>query len=155
MGLLLFAGCAGLVPQVSARAADPAAGATTSPPPSVLGVDDVTQKTQELLVASGATRLEGLKPVKHEMSMSGMGHEGMQGMTSMPGADHMKMPGMQREPRTGERAGEQQHKGKEGMDHSKMPEMNHEGATHAPTQPMQSPGTPSSHDAHGGHNHKP
>lgn len=152
--LLLFASCAGLVPEVPTPAADPSAGATTALPRSVLGTDDATRKTQQLLAASGATRLEGLKPVKHEMPMGGMNHQGMAEMTSMPEADHSKMPGMQRQPRTSASAGEQHHGGMEGMDHSRMPSAEHNGEAHHRSQPKQSVGTPAGHGSHGDHGGK-
>lgn len=147
-GLLLFAGCAGLVPEVTTPAADPSAGATTVLPRSVLGTDEVTRRTQQLLAASGATRLEGLKPMRHNMSMEGMDHGGMKGTTSMPGADHSTMPNMQRQPRTGAPAGKHphegmkgmEHPGMDGMDHSKMPEMQKQPRSGAPAEKQQPKG---------------
>lgn len=152
--LLLFASCAGLVPEVPTPAADPSAGVTRALPRSVLETDDVTRKTQQLLTASGASRLEGLKPVQHGMPMGGMDHQGMAGMTSMPGADHSKMPGMQRQPPTGASAGEQHHGGMKEMDHSRMPGAEHSGGAHHRPQTKQSVGTSSGHGAHGDHGGK-
>ena len=153
--LLLLAGCAGLVPEVPTPAADPSASVATAPPRSVLETDDVTRKTQRLLAASGATRLEGLKPMKHDMSMDGMDHGGMKEMTSLPGADHSKMPSIQRQPRTGAPAGEQHHKGMEGMDHSGMHGTERSGEAPGQAPPKQRTGTSVDHGAHSHHGGKP
>ena len=107
---LAFAGCAA-GPRVDTPAADPAAPAAPGAPmPRTLGTDATTRKTDEMLAAVGADKLEGLKP----MMMDGMDHSKMPGMKvsgDMQGMDHSKMPGM--------KSGG----GMEGMDHSKMPGM--------------------------------
>ena len=131
---IIFAGCAvsgGL--HVETPAANPEIPAPGSARPrAVLGMDDATRKTDQLLAAAGATKLEGLKPMQHDMGgmkmdgmkgggMEGMDHSKMPGMKSgdgMEGMEHSKMPAMQGAPK-----GQQKPGGMEGMDHSKMPGM--------------------------------
>lgn len=153
LSLLLFAGCAGLIPQVPTPAADPAAdpaaGAATAPPRSVLGMDEPTRKTQQLLAATGATRLEGLKPMKHDMPMDGMDHGGREGMKNMPGMDHSKMPGMEKPPSVSTPAGKPQPGSMPGMEHSKMPELKEGSDGQGTAQPQQSAGESADHGVHG------
>ena len=125
--LLLLAGCAGLVPEVPTPAADPSASVATAPPRSVLETDDVTRKTQRLLAASGATRLEGLKPMKHDMPMDGMDHKGMEGM------DHSGMHGTERSGEAPRRAQPKQRTGTS-ADHGAH---SHHGGK--PSSPMNEP----------------
>lgn len=126
--LIIFAGCAvpgG--PHVETPAANPETSAPGSARPrAVLGMDDATRKTDQLLTAAGATKLEGLKPMQHDMG--GMKMDGMKG-GGMEGMDHSKMPAMQGAPK-----GQQKPGGMEGMDHSKMPGMKGSGAA-APDAP--------------------
>ena len=150
---IIFAGCAapgGM--HVGTPAANPETPAPGSARPrAVLGMDDATRKTNELLAAAGATKLEGLKPMQHDMGgMQGMDHSKMGGMKSggmegmdhskmpgmkggeMEGMDHSKMPAMQGTPK-----GQQKPPGMENMDHSKMPGM--KGGASAPEKSTQPP----------------
>ena len=126
---------------------DPSAPEGASAPmPRTLGVDSTTRRTNEMLAAVGADKLEGLKPMKMDdmggmqgmdhgkMSggMEGMDHSKMPGMKSgaaMEGMDHSKMPGMKAGAETpATPKGQLKPGGMEGMDHSKMPGMKGSGA---------------------------
>ena len=126
-GLVCALGVAGLLGGcVAPRATldpvtDPSAPEGASAPmPRTLGVDSTTRRTNEMLAAVGADKLEGLKPMK----MDGMG--GMQGMdhSKMDGGGMEGMPGMKAGAETAAPPKGQQKPGEmEGMDHSKMPGM--------------------------------
>jgi hypothetical protein len=72
----VFTGCVLRAPDVSTPASNPnAASAGVNPMPRVLGMDETTRKTNQLLASAGADKLEGLKPMDHSMN-DAEGHEG-------------------------------------------------------------------------------
>jgi hypothetical protein len=113
------------LPYVSTPAADlvVSAGAPEAMP-RLAEVDSPTRKTNDLLAAVGADKLEGLKPMDMEgmdHSKSHQGHEAMDHPKTGPahaGTDHSKMHGA---PTSQDKHKPEETKGMD--DHSKMPGM--------------------------------